>query len=79
MRNSNPDLRASQHRLDWLRQNVEQYIAEVDGVLAQIVPPTLGIRDFGDQEPWVDRLFEKRHGLQMMLADIKRQIGQRHC
>lgn len=72
-------MRAKRNRLSWLRGNIEQYLNCVDRVLAEIASESVGEWPLNPGEPWVERLFEQRRGLQLRLAEIERQIGAFRC
>jgi hypothetical protein len=69
-------MRANRYRLGWLRENIEQNLSRVDSVLAEIVADSLGETSIEAGEPWVERLFERRRGLQSTLAEIEQQIAR---
>jgi len=72
-------MRAKRHRLGWLRENIEENLTRVDRVLAEIAAESIGEWPLDAGEPWVERLFEQRRGLQTRLAEIERQIGTFRC
>jgi hypothetical protein len=63
--------------LVWVRQNIVDQLATVDGFLAEVVPPRIGLQGASGDEPWLVRLFEQRQSLQSTLSDVERQI-ERH-
>jgi hypothetical protein len=60
--------------LNWLCRNIEENLDRIDAVLSVILDETAGPSTEEAAEPWIDRLFERRRGLQSTLADIERQI-----
>lgn len=61
-------------QLSWVRANIQLNLSRVDRVIAEIVGTSLTMPAVHDGEPWVDRLFERRQGLQITLAEVERQI-----
>lgn len=61
-------------QLNWVRENIELNLSRVDRVIVAIVGTSLTTPALHDGEPWVDRLFERRQGLQITLAEVERQI-----
>ena len=61
-------------QLNWVRENIRLNLSRVDRVIAEIVRTSLTMPSLHDGEPWVDRLFERRQGLQTTLAEVERQI-----
>jgi hypothetical protein len=69
-------MRANQHHLHWVRENILRYLSQADEVLCAIVPASLGEPGARSDEPWIDTLFERRRGLQSTLAEVEQQIGE---
>lgn len=67
-------MRAAKIHLNWLCRNIEENLNRVDAALVEILDDTAGQQAVEVAEPWVDRLFERRRGLQSTLAEIERQI-----
>lgn len=65
---------SKRYQLKWVRENIRLNLRRVDGVIAEIVGTSLTMPALHDGEPWVDRLFERRQGLQITLAEVERQI-----
>jgi hypothetical protein len=61
-------------QLNWVRENIQLNLSRVDRVIAEIVGTSLTMPALHDGEPWVDRLFERRQGLQITLSEVERQI-----
>lgn len=61
-------------QLNWVRENIELNLSRVDRAIAEIVGTSLTMSSLHDGEPWVDRLFERRQGLQITLAEVEQQI-----
>lgn len=67
-------MQATPTSLSWLCMNIEQNLDRIDAVLAEILDETAGPLAVEAADPWVERLFERRRGLQSTLAEIERQI-----
>jgi hypothetical protein len=65
---------SKRYQLKWVRENIRLNLRRVDGVIAEIVGTSLTMPALHDGEPWVDRLFERRQGLQITLSEVERQI-----
>lgn len=70
---------AKPHHLDWLRENIEQHLSRVDQVIAAVVPASAGIPGVSGDEPWVERLFERRQSVQSTLFELEQQIDSRRA
>ena len=70
---------ANRHHLHWVRENILQHLSHVDQVLCAIVPASVGVPGARSDEPWIERLFERRQGLQSTLAEVEQQIGQQRA
>jgi hypothetical protein len=62
-------------QLNWVRENIRLNLSRVDRVIAEVVRTSLNMPSAQAGEPWIDRLFERRQGLQTMLAEVERQLA----
>jgi hypothetical protein len=65
---------SKRYQLKWVRENIRLNLRRVDGVILEIVRMSVSMPGVPGDEPWLDRLFERRQGLQTTLAEVERQI-----
>ena len=68
---------AKHHHFGWLRENIEQHLLRIDGVIAALVPASIGVPGLNGDEPWLEELFDRRQSVQSTLFELEQQIAGR--